>query len=114
MRARVADHYLATTFHTASRRGIPGSPRSPGPTPIAVLDRDRLPPGVLYFAVALGPIGPGRSLLLERLYLLRNTPRRVVQAEEVPLLRRGAFSHYGAPMLKSGDVRVPVRLQQPV
>src|SRR3712207_1540749 len=28
-------------------------------TPMAVLDRDRLPPGVLYLAAAPGPIGPG-------------------------------------------------------
>jgi hypothetical protein len=38
------------------------------------------------------PTGPGQSQLLGRLYLADDAPRRVVQAEGNPLLRRGAFS----------------------
>jgi hypothetical protein len=42
----------------------------------------------------------------------KTAPRRVVQAEGDPLLRRGACSHYRADTLRDCNARVPILLRR--
>jgi hypothetical protein len=55
---------ILALFTQVPRRGVLGSPHSPGPTPMSVPGSDRLPEGIIRTSLVLRDVGDARALRL--------------------------------------------------